>query len=369
MPIPQLNLDDRTFDQLAAEGRALIPRYFPAWTDYNESDPGITLLELFAFFIEAAIYEINRVPERSLERFTSLVGATRAPGEAIGQTLCRVLESLKQQYRAITEADFEALAIAANPSAIVRSKAVVEVPPATISTTVRSVSGKTLTVSSFDSTLYGLRAGASVKVTGQPAVTTLAEAIPPRQSGVTRIVVHDASFSSFVNAGDEVEIAVEPPVFPFDQFVKVVIVPKPGNGTNLPPTDALRQQVFDFLAPRRLITTRVKVVPPDNTTVSVTVTVVRDSTSRVQDDALAISVRQAITGFFSPVSGGVDGNGWPFGRSVFRSELESVIEGLEGIDHIRQLLLNGDENIGEVKLVSALSLVRLGRLSVIVVDS
>ena len=77
MPIPQLNLDDRTFDQLAAEGRALIPRYFPAWTDYNESDPGITLLELFAFFAEAAIYQTNRVPERSLQRFAALVGIVR----------------------------------------------------------------------------------------------------------------------------------------------------------------------------------------------------------------------------------------------------------------------------------------------------
>ncbi|MBZ5561548.1 MAG: baseplate J/gp47 family protein [Acidobacteriia bacterium] len=369
MPIPQLNLDDRTFDQLAAEGRALIVRYFPAWTDYNESDPGVTLLELFAFFTETAIYEINRVPERSLERFAALVGITRTQGEAIGQTLRRALESLKQQYRAVTETDFEALAIAANPSAIARSKAVVEEPPATIIATVQAVSGTTITVSPFGSTLYGLRVGAAIKVPGQPAVTTLAEAIPAKQAGVTRIVVEDASFASSVQRGDELEIAVEPTVFPFDQFVKVVIVPKPASGSELPPTEALRQQVFEYLAPRRLITTRVKVVPPDNTTVSVTVTAVRDATSRVQDDALANSVRSAITGFFSPVSGGVDGKGWPFGRSVFRSELESVIEGLEGIDHIRQLLLNGDENIGEVKLVSALSLVSLGQLSVNVVDS
>ncbi len=369
MPIPQLNLDDRTFDQLAAEGRALIPRYFSAWTDYNESDPGITLLELFAFLTEAAIYGINRVPERSLERFAALVDVTRAPGEAIGQTLRRALESLKQRHRAVTEADFEALAIAANPTAIARSKAVVEEPPATFLTTVQAVSGTTISVSPFDSTIYGLRAGAAVKVMGQPSATTLAESVPAKQTGVSRIVVQDASFASSVRRGDELEIAVEPTVFPFDQFVKLVIVPKTASGIGLPPTYALRQQVFEFLAPRLLITTRVKVVPPDSTTVSIAVTVVRDATSRVQDEALANGVRSAVTEFFSPVSGGVDGTGWPFGRAVFRSELESVIEGLDGIDHIRQLLLNGDENIGEVKLVSALSLVRLGRLSVDVVES
>src|SRR5437016_4746829 len=83
MSIPVPNLDDRTFDQLVTEARALIPQHFPAWTDHNMSDPGITLLELFAFFLEAAIYQINRIPERSLEHFAALVGVTRARGEAI----------------------------------------------------------------------------------------------------------------------------------------------------------------------------------------------------------------------------------------------------------------------------------------------
>ena len=83
MPLPVPNLDDRSYDQLADEARSLIARYFPAWTDYNQSDPGITLLQLFAFLFEAAIYQLNRIPERSLEHFAALVGVTRAPDEAI----------------------------------------------------------------------------------------------------------------------------------------------------------------------------------------------------------------------------------------------------------------------------------------------
>jgi hypothetical protein len=120
MAVPQPNLDDRTFDQLSAEGVALIARHFPAWTDYNPSDPGITLTELFAFLAEAAIYQINRVPERSFERFAGLVGVTRAPGEPIAQTLARALAAIQQRYRAITAEDFETLAIA---SARARSRA------------------------------------------------------------------------------------------------------------------------------------------------------------------------------------------------------------------------------------------------------
>lgn len=368
MPVPQLNLDDRTFEQMAAEGRALIPRYFPEWTDYNESDAGITLLELFAFFIEAAIYQINRVPERSLERFAALVGVLRAPAEPIAQTLRRALETLKQQYRAVTEADFEALAIAANPSAVARSKAVIEEAPAEVVTTFQFASETNLTVSPFASTMYGLRVGAAVTVSGEPAVTTLVAPIPPNQEGVTLVRVRDASFSTDLSPGDELQIEVTAPVFPFDQFVKVVIVQNAASAATLP-LDALRQQVFQYLAPRRLITTRVKVVQPDTTTIGIGVSVVRNATSRATADAVAAEVSSAISTFLDPLTGGPAGTGWPFGRSVYRSELDSLVEGLPDVDHIAQLLLNGDENIAELKLVSPLSLVSLGQLSVNVADS
>ena len=39
---------ERTFDDLFAELRSRIPMYNPAWTNFNDSDPGITLLQLFA---------------------------------------------------------------------------------------------------------------------------------------------------------------------------------------------------------------------------------------------------------------------------------------------------------------------------------
>src|SRR5438105_3279668 len=101
MAVQTLDLDDRTFDQLATEARSLIPRHFSAWTDHNPSDPGITLLELFAFVIETAIYHINRVPARTLERFAALLGIIRRPGEDINQTLRRALDNLSSVSRTI----------------------------------------------------------------------------------------------------------------------------------------------------------------------------------------------------------------------------------------------------------------------------
>jgi hypothetical protein len=52
MPLIAPILDDRSFEDLFAELRNRIPVYNPAWTDHLDSDPGITLLQLFAYLGE-----------------------------------------------------------------------------------------------------------------------------------------------------------------------------------------------------------------------------------------------------------------------------------------------------------------------------
>jgi hypothetical protein len=49
MPLQAPKLDDRRFEDIVSEAKTLIPRYAPAWTDHNESDPGITMIQLFAW--------------------------------------------------------------------------------------------------------------------------------------------------------------------------------------------------------------------------------------------------------------------------------------------------------------------------------
>src|ERR1051326_7696840 len=81
MPLQAPNLDDRTYADLVAEAKTLIPRYNPEWTDFNESDPGITLLELFAWMTEILIYRLNQVPEKNYIRFLQLLGINPYPAE------------------------------------------------------------------------------------------------------------------------------------------------------------------------------------------------------------------------------------------------------------------------------------------------
>ncbi len=73
------NLDDRKFQDIVDEAKRRIPRYCPEWTDHNVSDPGVTLIELFAWMTELLIYRLNRVPDRNYIKFLELMGVKLEP--------------------------------------------------------------------------------------------------------------------------------------------------------------------------------------------------------------------------------------------------------------------------------------------------
>src|ERR1051325_7634294 len=82
MALPDINLDNRTFEQLVAEAKRRIPGYTPGWTELNESDPGMTLVQLFAWLSEMIIWRLNRVPEKNFIKFLELIGIEQAPPAA-----------------------------------------------------------------------------------------------------------------------------------------------------------------------------------------------------------------------------------------------------------------------------------------------
>ncbi|MBN2007537.1 MAG: putative baseplate assembly protein [Anaerolineae bacterium] len=80
MPLPTPRLDDLHFQKdLVDEARKRIIRYCPEWTDYNLSDPGITLIELFSWMTEMITYRLNRVPELNFIKFMELLGIQMEP--------------------------------------------------------------------------------------------------------------------------------------------------------------------------------------------------------------------------------------------------------------------------------------------------
>lgn len=81
--LPKSNLDDRTFKELVDECLLRIPRYCPEWTNYNPSDPGITLIELFAWLTDQTLLRFNQVPRRNYVSFLELLGVRlQAPNPA-----------------------------------------------------------------------------------------------------------------------------------------------------------------------------------------------------------------------------------------------------------------------------------------------
>jgi uncharacterized phage protein gp47/JayE len=80
--IPKNNLDDRTFKDIVDEAIRLIPRYCPEWTNHNPSDPGITLIELFAWMTELTLYRLNQVPEKTYLSLLELMGLSLIPPQA-----------------------------------------------------------------------------------------------------------------------------------------------------------------------------------------------------------------------------------------------------------------------------------------------
>ena len=79
-PIPGVptRIDDEELRAIALIIRERLARFGPQWTDFNDSDPGVTLLELFAFLTESLLYREGRPSERGRRQAGRLAAAALA---------------------------------------------------------------------------------------------------------------------------------------------------------------------------------------------------------------------------------------------------------------------------------------------------
>jgi baseplate J-like protein len=82
MPLLTPILDDRSYQQLRDELVRRIPVYAPEWTDHNASDPGVTLIELFAFLAENLLFRFNQIPDATKLAFLKLLQVGLRPATA-----------------------------------------------------------------------------------------------------------------------------------------------------------------------------------------------------------------------------------------------------------------------------------------------
>jgi predicted phage baseplate assembly protein len=98
--LPKSDLDDRDYEDLVKECILRIPRYCPEWTNYNPSDPGITLIELFAWLTDQMLSRFNQVPRRNYITFLELLGVRlQPPNPAKTELTFYLVGNLSANYR------------------------------------------------------------------------------------------------------------------------------------------------------------------------------------------------------------------------------------------------------------------------------
>ena len=79
MSLPVPHLDDRRFQDLVDDAKRMVQQRCPEWTDHNVSDPGVTLIETFAFMVDELLYRLDQVPDKLYVTFLDLLGVTLHP--------------------------------------------------------------------------------------------------------------------------------------------------------------------------------------------------------------------------------------------------------------------------------------------------
>lgn len=75
--LPELSLDRDCYEDIIEEAKNCITSMYPAWTDFNEHDPGITMLELFAAMKEAQQFVADQIGEENRKKYLKLLGIRR----------------------------------------------------------------------------------------------------------------------------------------------------------------------------------------------------------------------------------------------------------------------------------------------------
>jgi predicted phage baseplate assembly protein len=130
------------------------------------------------------------------------------------------------------------------------------------------------------------------------------------------------------------------PDVPLPGVVTVIVVPD----VDVPkpmPTEGTLRAVCALLDTRRLLTTEVYVVGPTYVAVESEVQVVVDSTA--DTGQVQTAVEQALLAYFHPLTGGEDGQGWPFGRTIFYSQVYQRVFAVPGVERVERLVLRVDE--------------------------
>ena len=280
-----LNLDDRTYEDLVAEALHMLPRYAPGWTNHNPSDPGITLVELLAYVSEQLMYRLNRVTRETKLRFAQLLcGAEEfAAASALTPMVCG-----KAAWAELSTVELDE----------------------GLRQVVRRLRRTERAVTADDYEYFAREATA-------------------HRSARVRVVRARPFVRRNLQARDHQSREADAP-----GHVSIVIVPSEEAARGS--VAALVSQVREYLEPRRLLATRLHVVEPFFLWVGIRARLhMRPGVSEELRRRAPASALDRLREYFTSLpGGGPEGEGWPFGRALYVSEIYERLEGVQGVDYV-----------------------------------
>ena len=117
--------------------------------------------------------------------------------------------------------------------------------------------------------------------------------------------------------------------------VTVIVVPD-GDGPAPTPSEGTLRTVCAYLDQRRLLTTELYVIKPTYQRVEIHADVIVDDNADLAE--VKTGVEQTIKDYFHPLKGGEDGQGWPFGGTIYYSRVNQrvfTVPGVQSITHAR----------------------------------
>lgn len=342
MPLTLPNLDDRTYDDLVAEAYALIPSDAPEWTNHNPSDPGITLIELFAYLTEMLIYRVNRVTDANRVAFLRLLnGPDWKPSsvETLTQQIREAVLELREPNRAITCEDFERLARDAD-SQVARARCL---PRRNLES--ESSLAPAIEKPGHVSVMIVPRGEA---VNPQPSaglIKNVRDYLELRRLLTTQVHVVGPRYFAF---GVRLTLALKPDAVAeirIDHFTLDSSLQTDLNNATF--SLALRQAFVENKPQPILFSPNVSV----EVQVADSLWLIRDNQTdqrylvrnesgalNVYEDTARIAVIKTLKQFFDPLTGGEDGEGWQFGRNVYVSEIFKLLDTQPGIDYVTKTI-------------------------------
>jgi hypothetical protein len=412
MAITLPDLDTKTYQDIVDEMLASIPNYTDKWTNYNLSDPGITILEMLCWIAEATLYRINKIPDASYVNFLRLLAGVSGIDD-INRLLADpylfrshrdILEFLREiemgnekkiidmkavalnflnsRYRAVTKEDFRTLAIEATDSVLFYAGDLKDTASLLIKLHDAKDPVSFFIHKSFSSTMKGLleRFDGSA-----PLSPLLQQALINEMNRLIRsgYIYEEKSFLD-VKLSNRTKVLMQKQELHGDALMllnrslledaypdelenmtnraKVIraIVDQSTSEEKVRMViisnrrdkyGALIEQVKNYLDPRRLIGTVIEVSSPVYTGVGIHIKI--ELTSYENVEIIQENVRRRILNYFDPLTGGPKGSGWPYGRPLIIYEVVQVVEETKGVKRTVSVVIDNDDDL-KIKTIKGL---------------